>query len=57
MCIIFLAQLAVEAAVQGEADAVNAIVRWAWSSPERTQVERVDVAPDDGNYTGFKVIR
>ena len=47
----------VEAAVQGEPAAVNAIVRWAHRGPEFAQVERVDVEPDDGSYTRFEVIR
>lgn len=46
----------VEAAVQGESADVDAIVRWAHRGPDRAQVERVDVGPDDGSYTNFEVI-
>ncbi|MDO8313296.1 MAG: acylphosphatase [Sideroxyarcus sp.] len=46
----------VEAAVQGEDDAVDAIVRWARRGPQFAQVERVDIEPHDGSYTGFEVI-
>lgn len=46
----------VEAAVQGEPAAVDAIVRWAHRGPQHARVERVDIAPDNGSYTGFEVI-
>ena len=46
----------VEAVVQGEPAAVDAIVRWAQRGPQHAQVERVDIKPDEGNYTGFEVI-
>jgi acylphosphatase len=46
----------VEAAVQGESAAVDAIVRWARRGPQRAQVERVDIAPAAGSYTAFEVI-
>ena len=47
----------VEAAVQGESADVDAIVRWAHRGPEHAHVERVEIEPHDGNYTGFEVIR
>jgi acylphosphatase len=47
---------AVEAVVQGEPAAVDAIVRWARHGPELAQVERVDIEPDEGNYTGFEIL-
>lgn len=46
----------VEAVVQGEPDAVEAIVRWAKRGPERAHVERVEIRQGDGNYTSFEVI-
>lgn len=46
----------VEAAVQGEPDAVDAIVRWAKRGPAHAQVERVEVETHEGSYTGFEVI-
>jgi acylphosphatase len=46
----------VEAAVQGEPAAVDAIVRWARRGPDRAQVERVEIEPHDGSYTNFEVI-
>lgn len=45
----------VEATVHGEPAAVDAIVRWAWHGPQRAQVERVEIEPDVGSYTGFEV--
>ena len=47
---------AVEAAVQGDPAAMDAIVRWARRGPERAQVERVEIEPHDGNYSNFEVI-
>lgn len=46
----------VEAAVQGEPAAVDAIVRWAHRGPQHAQVEQVDIATDEGSYTSFEVI-
>jgi acylphosphatase len=46
----------VEAAVQGEPADVDAIVRWSRRGPERAQVERVEIEPHEGSYTGFEII-
>ncbi|MEO8333210.1 MAG: acylphosphatase [Gallionella sp.] len=46
----------VEAAVQGEPAAVDALVHWAHHGPKHAQVERVEIKPDDGSYTRFEVI-
>ena len=46
----------VEATVQGEPSAVDAIVRWAHSGPPRAQVENVDIVPGEGDYANFEVI-
>lgn len=46
----------VEAAVQGEPAAVDAIVRWAQRGPQHAQVERVDIELDEGSYASFEVI-
>jgi acylphosphatase len=46
----------VEAAVQGEPDAIDAIVRWAHRGPQHAQVARVAIEPDDGSYNSFEVI-
>lgn len=48
---------AVEAVVQGESDAVEAIVRWAHHGPEMAQVVRVDVEPCVGNFSYFEIMR
>ncbi|MBU0620312.1 MAG: acylphosphatase [Gammaproteobacteria bacterium] len=45
----------VEAMVQGDAGAVDAIVRWAQRGPAMASVERVDVTPGTGNYSGFEI--
>ncbi|MBI5429462.1 MAG: acylphosphatase [Nitrosomonadales bacterium] len=46
----------VEASVQGETAAVDAIVHWVHRGPQYARVEQVDIAPDAGSYTGFEVI-
>lgn len=46
----------VEATVQGEPTAVDAIVRWAYQGPQLAQVECIDIEPDDGNYTHFEIM-
>jgi len=46
----------VEAAVQGEPAAVDAIVRWARRGSQHAQVERVEIEPHEGIYTGFDII-
>jgi len=47
---------AVEAVVHGEPAAVDALVLWARRGPQRAQVERVEIEPDDGSYTSFEAI-
>ena len=44
----------VEATVQGSAQAVDAITRWAHQGPEEAEVERVDAAPGEGDYAAFE---
>ena len=46
---------AVEAMVQGEAGAVDALLSWAHRGPPLAQVEWVETAPGEGRYTGFEV--
>lgn len=46
----------VEAVVQGEPSAVDAIVRWARRGPEHAQVERVDIGPGEGTHSGFEIL-
>ena len=46
----------VEAVVQGDPAAVDAIVRWAHRGPQHAQVERVNIEPNEGRYTNFTVI-
>jgi acylphosphatase len=46
----------VEAAVQGEPAAVDAIVRWSHQGPQHAWIERVVIEPDDGSYSRFEVI-
>lgn len=46
----------VEAVVQGEPSAVDALVRWAHHGPQHARVDRVVIEPDGGNYVGFTVI-
>jgi acylphosphatase len=46
----------VEAVVQGDPAAVDAMVRWAQRGPERAHVERVEILPAEGNYSNFEII-
>lgn len=46
----------VEASVQGDSAALEAMVRWARRGPERAHVERIEIMPDNGNYTRFDVL-
>lgn len=46
----------VEAMVQGEAAAVDAIVRWAHRGPEHARVERVEIEPGEEAYSSFEVL-
>lgn len=48
---------AVEAMVQGETAAVDAVVRWAHHGPQMAHVERVEIAPGDGEFSNFEIIR
>lgn len=45
----------VEAMVQGGADAVDELVRWAHRGPQLAEVQRVEVEPGSGRYAGFEV--
>ncbi len=46
----------VEAVVQGEPVAMEAILQWARRGPERAFVERVDIGPATGSFAAFEVI-
>jgi len=46
----------VEAVVQGDYGAVDAMVRWAGRGPEMAQVERVDAVLTGGDFTGFEIV-
>jgi acylphosphatase len=46
---------AVEAVIQGTPDAVARMLAWARHGPRSARVDRVEVEPDDGNYSGFDV--
>jgi acylphosphatase len=45
----------VEAVVQGNPAAVDAIVRWAQRGPERARVEQVDATPAQGEFANFEI--
>ena len=45
----------VEAVVQGSADAVEAMRRWAEQGPEGAAVTSVDATPADGSFEGFEL--
>ena len=44
----------VEAIVQGEAAAVQALVDWAHRGPAKAQVERVETHEAEGSFAGFE---
>jgi len=44
----------VEAVVQGEENALAAIVEWARSGPPAARVEEVVVTPSEGDYSSFE---
>jgi acylphosphatase len=48
---------AVEALVQGDAASVDALVRWAQRGPQMASVERVEIAPGEGQFSNFEIIR
>ncbi|RPI46819.1 MAG: acylphosphatase [Betaproteobacteria bacterium] len=43
----------VEAMVQGDPDAVAAMIAWARHGPRSALVERVEVEPGEGEFTAF----
>ena len=45
----------VEAMVQGEPGAVEAMLRWAQRGPELAQVERVETEQAVGDFTNFEI--
>ncbi|GAB4115339.1 MAG: acylphosphatase [Sideroxydans sp.] len=45
----------VEALAQGEADAVDALVRWAQRGPQLAAVTCVELRPGNGNYAVFEI--
>lgn len=44
----------VEAVVQGSADAVEAITRWARRGPEDARVQAVEASDAEGDFSGFE---
>lgn len=44
----------VEAMLQGEPVAVDALVRWAWDGPPMARVDGIRSEPGTGDYSGFE---
>ncbi|MDD5331006.1 MAG: acylphosphatase [Sulfuricella sp.] len=44
----------VEAMVQGESDAIAAIIEWAKKGPGQARVDRVEIGAGSGEYAGFE---
>jgi acylphosphatase len=44
----------VEALVQGDPDAVAVMIAWARHGPRTADVDRVEIEPDDGEFTAFE---
>ena len=44
---------AVEAVIQGPAEAVEALIEWARSGPPLARVDRVEIGEAQGQYSGF----
>ena len=49
--------MSVEAMVQGNPEALHAIIEWVHRGPDRAQVERVEIDEGEGNFTRFEIIR
>mgnify|MGYP005851332483 CR=1 FL=1 len=47
----------VEAVVQGPAEAVAALIKWAHRGPPLARVDRVEIGEADGAYRGFETRR
>ncbi len=45
---------AVEAMLQGEAAAVEALIRWAWEGPPAARVDDIAIVPGSGNFATFE---
>lgn len=45
----------VEAEVHGAPAAIDALLRWAQRGPELANVERVEVSPGEGDFSGFEI--
>ncbi len=45
----------VEAVLQGDSAAVDALLAWARRGPELAQVSRVDVEPGSGSFADFEI--
>ncbi|HEY9146010.1 MAG TPA: acylphosphatase [Thiobacillus sp.] len=44
---------AVEAVIQGPAEAVETLIEWARSGPPLARVDRVEIGEAQGQYSGF----
>lgn len=44
----------VEAMLQGDQDAVNAVIAWCRRGPEMARVEHVEIGEGQGEFTGFE---
>lgn len=44
---------AVEALVQGEEQAVEALIAWAWAGPPGARVDAIETTPGEGSFSGF----
>jgi acylphosphatase len=45
---------AVEAVVQGDEAAVEALIAWAWEGPPAARVEGIEATPAAGSFSGFE---
>jgi acylphosphatase len=44
----------VEAVIQGSAEAVEALARWAWEGPPAARVDNIVIELAQGDYGGFE---
>lgn len=44
---------AVEAVVQGQVSAVDALIAWVHKGPPLARVERIEITAADGSFSGF----
>jgi acylphosphatase len=45
----------VEAMIQGTSESIEALIAWARIGPATAEVERIDITPTEGSFSGFEL--